>query len=48
VEQLTTKVKVNDLTAGFKTGCDASHPSYKTGYIPRHYNYLKSHKQLTG
>lgn len=48
VEQLSTKVKVNELTAGFKGGCDFSHPSYKTGYIPRHYNYLKSNKQLTG
>lgn len=48
VEQLSTKVKVNNLTSGFKSGCDSSHPSYKTGYIPRHYNYLKSNKQLTG
>jgi len=48
VEQLSTTVKVSSLTAGFKAGCDSSHPSYKTGYVPRHYNYLKSNKKLTG
>ena len=46
-EQLTTDNRVRELTKGFKSHCDNAHPSYKNGYNPRHYNYLKSSSKLT-
>ena len=48
VDQITVQSKVSQLTKGCRQGCDHAHPSYKTGYVPRHYNYLKSNGKLTG
>lgn len=47
-EQLATKTKIKSLKQGFKQGCDNAHPSYANGYIPRHFNYLKSSANLSG
>ena len=45
---MTVQTKVTNLTKGCRDGCDHAHPSYKSGYIPRHYNYLKSNNKLAG
>lgn len=38
------------MTKGFREHCENAefaHPSYKSGYNPRHFNYLKSSQKLT-
>jgi hypothetical protein len=35
------------LLKGFKDGCDNAHPSYKQGYNPRHFNFLKGSGPMT-
>lgn len=46
-QQMSTKQRLRDLTNSYKKSCAGAHPSYETGYNPRHYNYLKNSSHMT-
>lgn len=44
---LSTQKRVKNMTLDYKGSCAGAHPSYATGYNPRHYNYLKNSGKYT-
>ena len=49
IDQMSTKKRVQRLTENYKTHILSKdgHPSYNTGYNPRHYNYMKNSGNYT-
>lgn len=41
-DQMSTHTRLKQLTRPYKGSCSGGHPSYATGYNPRHFNYLKN------
>ena len=46
-ECLSTQKRVDNMTIDYQASCAGGHPSYVSGYNPRHFNYLRSSGNYT-
>ena len=47
-ETLQSASKVKRITKDCRSACQSAHPSYKSGYTTRQFNYLKSSSKQNG